>query len=243
MTLTKWKNDIFQLDLIPANLLATLGVIISMLLRSKSRLYFHATEEFNPNPNPNPDSRLFQSTEELVGICKALTAGLTLERELESIKAQLTRTSVALDIERAQAREKDHKLRMALSEITRLRGQTKTFQWYRLSLAAWRERAQKKHVTKTDVLKDRIRLLNNVLEKFKLKMEQEALNGLDSGSDYGETTNPNPNPNPNLILIQDRITGRRQRSLRRRWRRKRRKWSKRRRGKLKKGRRRRRRVM
>ena len=167
MRLVAWKNDIFKLELIPANCLATLGVITSMCLRTKARL--------------------FETTERLVGLCNALTAGLTLERELESIKTQLTKTSVALDLERVHSREKDHKLRMALAEVKKLQTNQKNFKWYRLSLAAWRQTAKRRHLRKLDVQRGRIGQLKLIIDKYKLELSAQQAAESSDGSDYDTT--------------------------------------------------------
>ena len=112
--LMAWKDDVFELSVLPLNMLSQLVIISSRLARGKGEM--------------------LPPLHEAMSLTRSFITGKVVNQEVEVLKATLIRQSNELELETMRRVEAERKLKLATAQVIKLRADAKIFRWARTAL-------------------------------------------------------------------------------------------------------------
>jgi hypothetical protein len=106
-------RSIVALEALPSNVLARLCVVSCKITRGKAGLR--------------------DGLHRLLAVSRGLAKGILLDEEIQRHRRVLTQRTVALDTERVRVFEADRKLKLAFSQVDRLRSERRILMWTNLA--------------------------------------------------------------------------------------------------------------
>jgi len=163
--LMAWKDDVFELSVLPLNMLSQLVIISSRLARGKGEM--------------------LPPLHEAMSLTRSFITGKVVNQEVEVLKATLIRQSNELELETMRRVEAERKLKLATAQVIKLRADAKIFRWARMTARLEVRRLKLHHTREAESLRQHNELLQQMVLNLRKKL---GMTGDDTGVAFGSTT-------------------------------------------------------
>ena len=164
--LLEWKDDAFQANAVPLNMLSQLAIITSRLIREKGQM--------------------MPPLHQALGLTRSFITGKVVDEEVEALKAFIVEQSNELEMEKMRRVESERKITSALAQVGRLRADQKMQRWSRLYTALRMKQREQETLRQLNKLRSH----NNLLSQISTNVRQKASAASGAGSEvtFGATT-------------------------------------------------------